>query len=153
MLQRTKSGPDASVIRHFVNIPIIEYGVDNLDVPCEHLVEVSPLTMGLGPLRKCSSEVVLRQLLDDGRHVVVKVTTEHDRSMGVLSDDIFNDISDPLRPLLEMLLFPWFEVAVEHLYVRAAQLILSPAEIRAQSLHQREFGVGPCSRPHATIAL
>ena len=66
MLQRTKSGPDASVIRHFVNIPIIEYGVDNLDVPCEHLVKISPLTMGLGPLRKRSSEVVLRQLLDDG---------------------------------------------------------------------------------------
>ena len=112
MLQRTKSGPDASVIRHFVNIPIIEDGVDNLDVPCEHLVKMSPLTMGLGPLRKCSSEVVLRQLLDDGRHVVVKVTTEHDRSMGVLSDDISHDISNPLRPLFEVLLFPWFEVAV-----------------------------------------
>ena len=66
MLQRTKSGPDASVIRHLVDIPITKDGVDNLDVPCEHLVKMSPLTMGLGPLRKCSSEVVLRQLLDDG---------------------------------------------------------------------------------------
>ena len=66
MLQRTKSGPDASVIRHLVNVPIIEDGVDNLDVPCEHLVKMSPLTMRFGPLRKCSSEVVLRQLLDDG---------------------------------------------------------------------------------------
>ena len=62
----TKSGPDASVVRHLVDIPITEDGVDNLDVPCEHLIEMSPLAVGLGPLRKCSSEIVLRQLLDDG---------------------------------------------------------------------------------------
>ena len=66
MLQRTKSGPDASVIRHLVDVPIAEDGVGYLYVPCEHLIEMSTLTMGLGPLRKCSSEVVLRQLLDDG---------------------------------------------------------------------------------------
>ena len=153
MLQCTKSGSDASVIRHLVAIPIAEDGVGYLYVPCEHLIEMSTLSMCLCPLLNCSSEVKLRQLLDDGRHVVVKVTTEHDRSMGVLSDDIFHDISDPLRPLLEVLLFPWFEVAVEHLYVLAAQLILSPAKICPQCLHQRELGVGPCSRPHATIAL
>ena len=107
-MQRTKSGPDAPVVRHLIDIPITKDGVDYLDVPCEHLVEMSTLSMCLCPLLDCSSEVKLRQLLDDGRHVVVKVTTEHDRSMGVLSDDIFHDISDPLRSLFEMLLFPWF---------------------------------------------
>ena len=153
MLQRTKSGPDASVIRHLVDVPIAEDGVGYLYVPREHLIEMSTLSMCLCPLLKCSSEVKLRQLLDDGRHVVVKVTTEHDRSIGVLSDDILDDISHSLRSLLEVLLFPWFEVAVEHLDVRAAQLVLGPAEICAQCLHQRESGVGPCGCPHATIAL
>ena len=130
MLQCTKSGPDAFVIRHLVDVPITKDGIGYLYVPCEHLIEMSTLSMCLCPLLDCSSEVQLRQLLDDGRHVVVKVTTEHNQSMGVLSDDIFHDTSDPLRSLFEMLLFPWFEVAVEHLNVRAAQLILGPAKIR-----------------------
>ena len=112
MLLCTKSCSYAVVIRDLVNVPIIECCVDDLDVPREHLVKVATQTMGLGSLLKRSSEVVLRQLLDDGWHVVIEVTTEHYRSVRVLTNDILDDISYPLRSFLEVRLLSRFEVAV-----------------------------------------
>ena len=153
MLLSTKSCSYAVVIRDFVNVPIIECCVDDLDVPREHLVMVATQTMGLSSLLKCSSEVELRQLLDDKSHVVIEVTTEHDRSVGVLKNDSLDDISDPLRTFFKVWLFSRFEVAVHHLYVRVAQLVLGPAEICSQCLHQRKSGVSSSSCPYSAITL
>jgi hypothetical protein len=44
--------------------------------------------------------------------VIVEVTTYHDVSIGILLDDILDDISHSLRSILLELLVTWFEVAV-----------------------------------------
>jgi len=93
-------------------------------------------------------------LLDDVVHVVVKVATDDNRSIGVLTDDIPDDISDSLRSLFEVLLLSWLEVAVENLYTVVAQAELGPAEVRPEGLHELESGA-PGSRcvPAPSVAL
>ena len=44
--------------------------------------------------------------------MVVEVTTDHDQSIGVLANDISDDIGDSLRSLSEVLLLTWLKVAV-----------------------------------------
>ena len=74
-------------------------------------------------------------MLDDVSHVVVEVTTDHDRSMRVLPDDVPRDFRYPFGSLLQVLLFPWLEVAVEDLDVLVTQFQLGPAEVCPQCLH------------------
>jgi hypothetical protein len=62
------------------------------------------------------------QLLDDVTHVVVEVTTNDDRSIGVLSDDVPDDLCHSCCSVFQVLLFSWLEIAVENLNVFAAQL-------------------------------
>ena len=73
--------------------------------------------------------------------MVVEVTTDNDQSIGVLANDISNDIGDSLRSLMEVLLLTWLKVAVQNLYVGAAHLYLGPAQIRPKSLHQLQSGI------------
>ena len=44
--------------------------------------------------------------------VIVKVTTHNNSSFGILTDDIFDDISHTLCSFLLELFFPRFEVAI-----------------------------------------
>ena len=74
--------------------------------------------------------------------MVVEVTTDDDQSIGVLANDISNDIGYSLRSLSEVLLLTWVEVAVKNLYVGAAHLYLGPAQVRPKCLHQLQSGVG-----------
>ena len=76
-------------------------------VPSEHLVEVATKAVSLSAGLYCGIKLEGSQLLNDEVHVVVEVTTHDYRSIGVLADDIFDDIRDPLGPVLEVLLFPW----------------------------------------------
>jgi len=85
--------------------------------------------------------------------VVVEVTTDNDQSIGVLTNDISNDIGDSLCSLTEVLLLTWLEVAVQNLYVSAAHLHLGPAQVRPKCLHQLQSSVGSCRIPTPTIAL
>ena len=66
-------------------------------------------------------------MLDDEVHAVVKVTTDDDQSIGVLANDISNDIGYSLRSLSQVLLLTWLKVAVQNLDVGAAHLHLGPA--------------------------
>jgi hypothetical protein len=54
--------------------------------------------------------------------VVIEVTTHDNRSAGVLSDDVPNDVHDPHCPFFEVLLVPWLQVAVENLDIYVTQL-------------------------------
>ena len=74
--------------------------------------------------------------------MVVEVTTDNDQSIGVLTNDISNDIGDSLCSLTEFLLVTWLKVAVQNLDVGAAHLYLGPAQIRPKCLHQLQSGVG-----------
>jgi hypothetical protein len=86
------------------------------------------LTMCLSARVYRRGEAECPQLLDDVTHVVVEVTTNDDRSVGVLSDNVSDNMSDSDRPVLQVLLFSWLEIAVENLDVFVAELQLSPTE-------------------------
>ena len=85
--------------------------------------------------------------------MVVEVTTDNDQSIGVLTNDISNDIGDSLRSLTKVLLLTWLKVAVQNLYVGAAHLHLGPAQVRPKCFHQLHSCVGSCCIPTPTIAL
>ena len=92
-------------------------------------------------------------MLDDEVHVVVKITTDDDRSIWVLFHDILYDIGDSLRAVLQMLLLSRLEIAVENLHVGVAQLQLSPTKVGPECLYQLQSGVSPRRIPAPTIAL
>ena len=116
------------MIRDFVTVPITQDGFPDFYVPCEHLVEVTTLTMSLSAWVDRTGEVEMPQLLDDVSHVVIEITTYHYRSAGVLSDDVSDDLCHSCCPVLQVLLFSWLEIAVENLDVLVAELQLSPTE-------------------------
>jgi hypothetical protein len=67
--------------------------------------------------------------------VVVEVTTDNDRSIGVLSDNVSDNLSDSDGPVLQVLLFSRLEIAIKNLDVSVAELQLSPTEEGAECLH------------------
>ena len=82
------------------------------------------------------------QLLNDISHVVVKVTTNDNRSSGVLPDDVSGDLNHPFGSFLQVLLFARLKITVKKLNIFAAELQLAPTEISAKCLHQLQSGVG-----------
>ena len=110
------------MVGDFVSVAFAQDDLPDFHVPSEHLVEVATLSMGLSSLLHRSRELEGPQLLDDIRHVVVEVTTHDNRSAGVLSDDVPDDIHDPHCPFFEVLLVSWLQITVENLNIYVAQL-------------------------------
>ena len=130
------------MIGDFVTVPRTQVDLPECHVPREHLVEMSTLSVSLSTRLHCSSETERTQLLDDVSHVVVKVTTNDYRSIGVLSDDAPHHFCHSHRSLLQVLLFSRLEIAVQNLNIVVAELQLSPTEIGAKCLHQLQMGIG-----------
>ena len=61
--------------------------------------------------------------------VIVEITTHDDRSVRVLSDDIIDDVQDSFGPVLQVLLLPRVEIAVENLDIRVSELELGPTHV------------------------
>ena len=80
--------------------------------------------------RRCEAE--WPQLLDDVTHVVVEVTTDDDRSVWVLPDDVPHHFCHSHRSLPQVLLLSRLEIAVENLDIVVAELQLGRAEICAE---------------------
>ena len=93
------------MIGDFVAVPRTQVDFPECHVPCEHLVEMSALSVSLSTRLHCSSETERPQLLDDVGHVVVEVTTNDYRSIGVLLDDVPYDFGDSFNPFFPVLLF------------------------------------------------
>ena len=110
------------MVGDFITVTFAQDDLPDFHVPSEHLVEVATLSMGLSSLFHRSRELEGPQLLDNIRHVVIEVTTHDNRSAGVLSNDVPNDIHDPHCPFFEVLLVPWLQVTVEDLNIYATQL-------------------------------
>ena len=112
-------------------IPVLRVhdGCPDCHVADEHLVEVAALAMGLGSTRYRRLEVVLCQSLTHRHYVIVEITAHDDWCVGVLSDDIPYDVQDSLRAVLQVLLIPRMEIAVENLDIVVAELQLGPTEI------------------------
>jgi hypothetical protein len=85
---------------------------------------VATLSMGLKTRVDRRCKVERSQLLDDVAHVVVEVTTDNNRSMWVLSDNIFENFRDTLGSFLQVRLFSRLEITVEHLNILVAKFIL-----------------------------
>ena len=130
------------MIGDFVAVPRTQVDFPECHVPCEHLVEMSTQSMGLSTWFHCSSETERPQLLDDVSHVVVKVTTDDNRSIGVLFDDVPHHFCHSHRSLLQVLLLSRLEITVQNLDIVVAELQLGPAEIGPKCLHQLQMGVG-----------
>ena len=110
------------MIGDFVTVPRTQVDFPECHVPCEHLVEMSTLPMSLSTRLHCSSETERPQLLDDVSHVVVKVTTNDYRSIGVLLDDVSHHFCHSYRSLPQVLLLSRLEIAVENLDIVVTQL-------------------------------
>jgi len=101
----------------------------------------------------CGGKTKGSQLLHDIAHVVVEVTTYCYRSIGILPDDVSDDLSHPDSSLLDVLLFSRLEIAVKYLDVLIAELQLGPTEICPKCLHQLQSGVSSGRIPTPTTAL
>ena len=74
--------------------------------------------------------------------MVVEVPTDDDRGMRVLLDDVLGDIHNLSCSVFQLLLLPRLYVAVEDLDDVVGNLQLSPAQVGAHGLDEREFGIG-----------
>ena len=88
---------------------------------------MSTLSVSLSATLYRRGEVASCQGLTHHRDVVVKVPTDDDRGMRVLFDDVLSDIHYLLRSVLQLLLLPWLDVAVEDLDHMVGDLQLGPA--------------------------
>jgi len=140
------------MIGDFVTVNRTQVDFPECHIPFEHLVEMSTLAMSLSTRLHCSSETERPQLHDDVSHVVVKVTTNDYRSIGVLLDDVPYHFSYSHRSLLKVLLLSRLEVAVENLNIVVAKLQLSPTKVIPKCLHQLQMGVGSRSIPTSPTA-
>ena len=84
-----KGHVEALMVRDIIVVPITQVDFPESHVPSEHLVEMSSLTMSFSARVKCGSEIQRSQLLGDVSHVIVKITTNDYRSIGILFDDVF----------------------------------------------------------------
>ena len=91
---------------------IVNHCVSDLNTSSKDLVQISTDFMGDCAWAQFTLKGKEVQLLVHVIHVVVKVTTYHNVGIGILLDDILDDISHSLRSILLELLVTWFEVAV-----------------------------------------
>ncbi len=81
-------------------------------------------------------EVASCQGLTHHCDVVVKVPADNDRGMRVLFDDVLSDIHNLPCPVLQLLLFPRLDVAVEDLDSMVSDLQLSPTQVGTHGLDE-----------------
>ena len=117
------------MVGHLVAVPVTQDGLADFHVPGEHLVEVASLAMSLSTRFDCRGETERCKLLDNVVHVVVKVATDNNWCVGVLSNNVPSNFCDSLCSLLQVLLLSWMKIAIENLDIVVAELQLGPTEI------------------------
>ena len=120
------------MIRHPTIKAVINQCIGDVDSSSKDLVQMSSILVSDSVWVECSGEVEDVELTIHVVDVVIEVTTHHDRSIRILSHDIFDDIRHPLRSLLLEYLFTWFEVAIQHLHLTVTSRHSHPAEIGAE---------------------
>ena len=99
---------EALVICDLMIKAIVNHCVSDLNTSGKDLIQMSTHFMGNSVRVQCALKAKEMQLLVHVVDVIVKVTTYHDVSIGILLDDI----SHSLRSILLELLITRFEVAV-----------------------------------------
>ena len=110
------------MIGDFVTVPSTQNDLPECHVPCEHLVEMSTLAMSFSTRFQCGSKTEWPQLLNDVSHVIIKITANDYRSIGVLLYDVCHDFGDSFSPFFQVLLFTRLEIAVDNLNICVAEL-------------------------------
>ena len=78
--------------------------------------------MSLGARVECGSETQGSQLLGDVSHVIIKITTDDYRGIGILLDDVPRNFCHSHGPLPQVLLFSGLEIAVQNLDILVTEL-------------------------------
>ena len=125
------------MIRDGIVVVVTNDSIHHVNVAGEDLVQMSSLPMRLRATCNGRCEVAACQRLTHHRDVVVEVATHDDRGMRVLLGDVFGNVDNLPRSILQVLLFSRLNVAVEDLDSVSADLQLAPAEMRSHGLHQR----------------
>jgi len=124
------------VVSHVVWDAFSDHSIGDLDIPREYLVQVSTLLVSHCMVTEYSGEALYYEVSSHNGHVVVEVTTHHDRCIVVLAYDITNDICNSQGSLFEVHCFTTFKVAVEQVYVPFRGGQSGPHQVCAQCLHQ-----------------
>ena len=103
---------EALVICDLMIKAIVNHCVSDLNTSAKDLIQMSTHFMGNSARVQCALKAKEMQLLVHEVEVVVKVTTYHDVSIGILFDDIPDDISHSLRSIFLELLITRLEVTV-----------------------------------------
>ena len=107
-----------------IKVVVAGDGVHCVYVASKDLVKVAPLAVRLGATWDRRCKVTVCECLADLHDMVVKVTTDYDWGVRILLGDILGDLDDSPCSILQFLLLPWFQVAVEYLYSVATALQL-----------------------------
>jgi hypothetical protein len=100
------------VISHrFVKV-VIHHSIGNVNFSCEDLIKVTSQPVSGTSLIKSMLKVMVVECPIHVVDVIIKVTTHNDSSIGVLLNDILNDISESFCSFLLELFFPRFEIAI-----------------------------------------
>ena len=91
---------------------IVNHCVSDLNTSGKDLIQMSTHFMGNSVRVQCTLKAKEMQLLVHVVDVVVKVTTNHNVGIGILLDDILDDISHSLRSIFLELLITRLEVTV-----------------------------------------
>ena len=110
------------MVRDVIVVPITQVDFPECHVPNEYLVEMSPLAVSLSARVICGSKIQRSQLLGDVSHVIVKITTDDYRSIGILLDDVPRNFCHSHGPLPQVLLLSGLEIAINNLDILVAEL-------------------------------
>ena len=76
------------MVSHVVWDAFSDHSIGDLDIPCEYLVQMSTQFVSHCMVTEYSSEALYYEVPSHNGHVVVEVTTYHDRCIEVLAYDI-----------------------------------------------------------------
>ena len=99
------------ISHRFVKV-VIHHGVGNVNFSSEDLIQVTSQPVSGTSLIKSMLKVMVVECPIHVVDVIIKVTTHNDSSIGVLTNDILDDISHSLCSFLLELFLPRFEVAI-----------------------------------------
>ena len=99
------------ISHRFVKV-VIHHSVGNVNFSRENLVQMASQLVSDTSLIKSMLKVMVVGCPIHVVDVIIKVTIHNDSSIGILADDIFNDISDLVRSFLLELFLSMLEVAI-----------------------------------------
>ncbi len=99
------------ISHRFVKV-VIHHSIGNVNFSSEDLIQVTSQPVSGTSLIQSMLKVMVVECPIHVVDVIIKVTTQNDSSIGVLTNDILDDISDSLCSFLLELFLPRFKVAV-----------------------------------------